>query len=215
MRTKLSLKEALERRGDTAAESPVSSAFPKHSVLLMRVGDIDRPIDFVHLLMDGGVSLKKARMVLDRLAIGEPTAVELNEAYVEQLVAALGRLGVRAIKLVNRSIDPKNIREKQGLSQPEFADLYGLDVDTLKNWEQGRNVPDGPARVLLRVIEHRPDAVIEARTFEDVRIRTPGLRVKEGHVETIGNSWDWFEEWKSREYRITYQLGDRGKKIAK
>jgi putative transcriptional regulator len=49
-----------------------------------------------------------------------------------------------------------------GLSQTEFAAWFGISPGTLRNWEQGRRVPEGPARVLLRVIERDPEAVRRA-----------------------------------------------------
>lgn len=51
------------------------------------------------------------------------------------------------------------LRRKLGLSQSEFAAKFGFQPATLKNWEQGRTRPDGPARVLLAVIARHPDAV--------------------------------------------------------
>jgi putative transcriptional regulator len=53
-------------------------------------------------------------------------------------------------------------RRRLGLSQAEFAAWFGISPGTLRNWEQGRRVPDGPARVLLRVIEREPEAVRRA-----------------------------------------------------
>jgi len=61
-----------------------------------------------------------------------------------------------------RPADIKKIREKLGKSQPEFALMIGVSVATLRNWEQGRRTPDGPARALLRVAARNPDAVVEA-----------------------------------------------------
>lgn len=51
------------------------------------------------------------------------------------------------------------IRSKTGLSQPAFARSIGIPVGTLKNWEQGRRRPEGPARVLLALIDRRPSIV--------------------------------------------------------
>ena len=48
------------------------------------------------------------------------------------------------------------IRGKTGLSQPAFAKSIGVPLGTLKNWEQGRRRPQGPARVLLALLEKRP-----------------------------------------------------------
>ena len=58
--------------------------------------------------------------------------------------------------------DVKAIRKKLGMSQPEFAMMIGVSVATLRNWEQGRRVPEGPARALLRVAAENPKAVAEA-----------------------------------------------------
>ena len=54
------------------------------------------------------------------------------------------------------------IRSRFKLSQTEFATLLGISVGTLRNWEQGLRRPEGPARVLLHVVELHPDAVREA-----------------------------------------------------
>ena len=51
------------------------------------------------------------------------------------------------------------IRSKTGLSQPAFARSIGIPLGTLKSWEQGRRRPEGPARVLLALIDKRPSIV--------------------------------------------------------
>ena len=58
--------------------------------------------------------------------------------------------------------DVKVIRAKVGQSQAQFAHLIGVSVATLRNWEQGRRTPEGPALALLRVAARNPRAVIEA-----------------------------------------------------
>ena len=58
--------------------------------------------------------------------------------------------------------DVRAVRAKLGQSQPEFALLIGVSVATLRNWEQGRRTPEGPALALLRVAARNPRAVIEA-----------------------------------------------------
>lgn len=60
------------------------------------------------------------------------------------------------------SSDVRAVRERLGLSQTEFARRFGFSVGSVRNWEQGHRQPEGPARALLKVIEHRPDAVMEA-----------------------------------------------------
>ena len=56
----------------------------------------------------------------------------------------------------------KEIRALTGLSQPQFARLLHVDVGTLRNWEQGRREPTGPAKALLRAIKSDPKAVLKA-----------------------------------------------------
>ncbi|YCI81585.1 helix-turn-helix domain-containing protein [Enterobacteriaceae bacterium] len=56
----------------------------------------------------------------------------------------------------------KEIRQASGLSQTKFASLIAVSVDTLRNWEQGRRSPTGPAKALLRAIEKDPKHVILA-----------------------------------------------------
>ena len=61
-------------------------------------------------------------------------------------------------------IDAAAIRAKTGLSQMNFAKQIGVSVATLRNWEQGRRVPDGPAQVLLRMLNQDP--MIVQRTLK-------------------------------------------------
>jgi len=56
----------------------------------------------------------------------------------------------------------KEIRAKTGLSQPKFAALLNVDVGTLRNWEQGRREPTGPAKALLTAISRDPTHVLKA-----------------------------------------------------
>ena len=59
-------------------------------------------------------------------------------------------------------IDVRAVRQKLGLSQAKFAARFGFTAATIRNWEQGRTRPDGPARVLLTVIARHPEAVEDA-----------------------------------------------------
>jgi len=58
------------------------------------------------------------------------------------------------------TIDVKAIREKTGLSQQGFCAAFGVSLGTLRHWEQGLRSPRGPARVLLKVVDRDPEAVI-------------------------------------------------------
>ncbi|HWK88804.1 MAG TPA: NadS family protein [Longimicrobium sp.] len=59
-------------------------------------------------------------------------------------------------------VDVKAVRQELGLSQSRFAEMLGISVGTLRNWEQKRRRPEGPARALLRVAAKHPGAVIDA-----------------------------------------------------
>jgi putative transcriptional regulator len=52
----------------------------------------------------------------------------------------------------------RNVRGQTGLTQTAFAARIGVPVETVRNWEQGKRSPRGPARALLKVIEQAPDA---------------------------------------------------------
>jgi putative transcriptional regulator len=54
-----------------------------------------------------------------------------------------------------------SIREKTGLSQARFAQLLGVSVRTLQDWEQGRRAPSGAAKTLLMIAEKNPRALLE------------------------------------------------------
>lgn len=56
-------------------------------------------------------------------------------------------------------LDVKAIREKTNKTQADFAAMIGVKVGTLRNWEQGRRYPDGPAQTLLRIVSADPDYV--------------------------------------------------------
>ena len=58
--------------------------------------------------------------------------------------------------------DVAAIREKYEMTQHEFSSLLGISVGTLRNWEQGRRKPQGPAKVLLKIAEKRPKAILES-----------------------------------------------------
>ncbi len=72
------------------------------------------------------------------------------------------KVAVRATTIRVPVIDVKRTRQRLKLSQAAFANKFGFQTSTLRNWEQGRTQPDGPARVLLAVIAKHPEAVEDA-----------------------------------------------------
>jgi len=88
-----------------------------------------------------------------------------DELFTELLESVReGETILRGEKLPSRAVtiektDVQQIRAAYRLSQNEFATLLGISLGTLRNWEQGRRAPQGPARVLLQVAARHPDAV--------------------------------------------------------
>jgi putative transcriptional regulator len=90
-------------------------------------------------------------------------AGSIKNGLEEALAFAKGTdTGARVHRLKLPEPDVVAIRARSGLSQAEFARSIGVAVGTLRGWEQGRRRPEGPARVLLALIEKRP------RLVEDV-----------------------------------------------
>ncbi len=56
----------------------------------------------------------------------------------------------------------RQVRAASHLTQTAFASRIGVPVETLRNWEQGKRMPRGPARALLAVIAHAPETVFAA-----------------------------------------------------
>ena len=91
--------------------------------------------------------------------MGSRIITSLNEA-VDWVEGKKVSARVTTVEIPN--VDVRALRRKLGLSQSEFAARFGFLPATLKNWEQGRTRPDGPARVLLAVIACHPEAVEDA-----------------------------------------------------
>src|SRR6266704_3015688 len=65
----------------------------------------------------------------------------------------------------------RDLRRRARLTQLEFAARLGVPVETIRNWEQGKRMPRGPARALLAVIAHAPETVFAALATEPSPVR--------------------------------------------
>jgi len=92
----------------------------------------------------------------------------MNDKLFAELMASIEEAGriahgedapSRTFTVEREPLDVTGIREGYKLSQTRFAALLGISVKTLRNWEQGRRMPAGPARILLQVTAKHPDAV--------------------------------------------------------
>jgi putative transcriptional regulator len=89
----------------------------------------------------------------DKIAAG------LNDA----IAIAKGKADPKRYRVhVATDIDVMKIRKGQGLTRAAFAMRFGLQLGTVRDWEQRKRQPDGAARVLLTVIDKEPEAVERA-----------------------------------------------------
>jgi putative transcriptional regulator len=98
--------------------------------------------------------------------------VELRDGQECPLAPAMdaGGVGAPALETETASLDTasferpavRDLRRRARLTQQEFAAKVGVPVETIRNWEQGKRMPRGPARALLAVIAHAPDTVFAA-----------------------------------------------------
>lgn len=89
-----------------------------------------------------------AKGAFDKIAAGLNDAIAFAEGEV-----ARGRVAAGP--------DVKAIRSKTKLSQAEFAERLRISAATLRDWEQGRRSPEGPARALLGIVDVDPDAALK------------------------------------------------------
>ena len=86
---------------------------------------------------------------------------EISTGLEEAIKHAKGKRG-QAVVHKPETINVKAIRAKTGMSQQRFCATFGISLGTLRHWEQGLRSPRGPARILLKVVDNDPKAVIRA-----------------------------------------------------
>jgi putative transcriptional regulator len=107
--------------------------------------------------------MKKHTAPKKRTDITQRVGQEVITSLKQAIAWAGGEsVAVRVTTVEVPTTDVRAVRRKLRLSQSQFAARFGFHPATLKNWEQGRTRPDGPARVLLAVIARHPEAVEDA-----------------------------------------------------
>lgn len=92
---------------------------------------------------------------------------QIMEGLNEALAVARGEAKPARLH-VPPEIDVPAIRGKLGLSQEDFATVFGFTINQIKDWEQGRSRPIGGVRAYLMIIDRAPEAVIKIlQTFRD------------------------------------------------
>ena len=114
-------------------------------------------------------TLRAAHAVINRLPETRLAVCRIAEgANIPMLAADLVAMNVHTYR--RRQPDPGlivEVRARHGMSQREFAEVLGIDIDTLQNWEQGRNKPDAAALNLVMAFDKAPE-LIEQTAFEPV-----------------------------------------------
>jgi putative transcriptional regulator len=94
---------------------------------------------------------------------------EVREMTKEDFARAMPRS--QRERILHGQIDPVRdivaLRRFAGLTQEEFAEALSISVHTLRNWEQGRRSPEGPALALLRVAARHPRVLRENLATSD------------------------------------------------
>jgi DNA-binding XRE family transcriptional regulator len=170
MSTNAELRAPLARLGPVRDADP-SPSFSGEAVtlILRRDGKFEQRISVAKRLRAAGLTLQAAHAVITRLAEADLAICRIAEgADIPALARDLAPLDVRVYR--RRSLPPGvigQVRARHGLSQREFAEMLGIDVNTLQNWEQGRNKPDAAALNLVMAFDKAPD-LIEQMAFEAV-----------------------------------------------
>jgi DNA-binding transcriptional regulator YiaG len=113
-------------------------------------------------LVRAGVTVRTAKKTVESLADGKTTYVEAPAVTdFDGLRGKLMSQNIAVHRIVKRTVDVKALRTRLGISQEAFAGRFGLDIKTLQNWEQGRTTPEGPAAILLQLIDSDPDKIVE------------------------------------------------------
>lgn len=93
----------------------------------------------------------------------------MNKKLFQQLAESMTQMNemlsgerVPSREFVVDALHIKEIRKKTGLTQKKFCHVIDVNLGTLRNWEQGRRAPTGPARALLRAINNDPKHVLSA-----------------------------------------------------
>ena len=177
------LKDRLARLGPArdVSRAPLSSDAAV-TVILHRTGRLHEPITVIRRLFASGMTLRGAHAAVGRLSEhGWANCAIARSEDLHTLARELAGMNIELRQRVPVASAPPDIaafRAEHGLSQREYADLLGIDVRTLQNWEQGRNRPDPAALSLMRIFAHSP-ALFEEALSEPVATKTAEERMRD------------------------------------
>jgi putative transcriptional regulator len=111
-------------------------------------------------LKKDGTMVEILRDGSERPLVPEVDWVRVDATTEEEIAAQIAEDDAEARR--DAAAYARRLRRKVGLSQVAFAKRIGVPVDTVRNWEQGKRAPQGPARALLRIIDRAPEAALHA-----------------------------------------------------
>jgi len=107
-----------------------------------------------------GLNMQRLRLKADgrivELRDGQEFPLAPGSAFAAPVMASVASPETEPLPAV------RDLRRRARLTQLEFAARLGVPVETIRNWEQGKRMPRGPARALLAVIAHAPETVFAA-----------------------------------------------------
>lgn len=119
-----------------------------------------QPVTAVLALTRRGATMLRAKRAIEAAMAGGSAILALSALDDAQaLRQELAEVGFAALLVPKvRQVDLAALRRRLGMTRDQFALAYGLDVETVRNWEAGRRDP-GPARAYLQAIDNDPEAV--------------------------------------------------------
>lgn len=104
----------------------------------------------------------------------------LIDSFSEAVARARGEIDLPVREYQSpESVEVAPIRRRLGLTHANFARVFGLNVATVRDWEQGRRTPEGPARTLPAIISRHPEIVHEVLSSRDRIVRTVTFKLSE------------------------------------
>ena len=159
------LRERFARLGPIRAVDRVSGG--SHAVFMLRRPKgrgAPKTVDCTLLLARRGATLLRAKRAVEQMIASGRASISLPSVEdPATLIAELAKAGVAAAQLWPQApIDIVALRNRLGLTRKEFSLRYGLELETVRNWEVGRREPDMTAKSYLRAIANDPERVEEA-----------------------------------------------------
>lgn len=163
MSTKSSSKELFGSPVPAPAENQVVSG-SNVKLLLQCAPTQNNAPGTAQALVKRHVPIRAAKALAERLFDQGQAVVEIPKS--ESLSALRSELASCHVETFlvppPRQVDTRAVRDRMGLSQEQFATEFGLDLSTLRNWEQGRSTPDTATNAYLMLVDRNPSAVRRA-----------------------------------------------------